>query len=54
MAIITVDPVPTDTPGPIWVFIFAAVLITWLSIKAWKRKARERRLKWQQEDKFKA
>jgi threonine/homoserine/homoserine lactone efflux protein len=54
MAIITVDPVPTDAPGPIWVFIIAAILITWLGIKAWRRKARERRLRYQQEDKFKA
>ena len=54
MAVITIDLVLTNTPGPIWVFIIGAILITWLSIKAWKKKARERRLKWQQEDRFKA
>jgi hypothetical protein len=54
MAMITIDPVPTDAPGFLWIIIGVWVLITWLSIKAWKRKARERRLKWQQEDKFKA
>ena len=54
MAMITVDPTPNDANMPVLIFIIAAVLITWLSIKAWRRKARERRLRWQQEDKFKA
>ena len=53
MAMITVDPTPNDANMPVLSFIIAAVLITWLSIKAWRRKARERRLK-MQEDKFKA
>ena len=54
MAMITVDPTPNDANMPVLIFIIAAVLITWLSIKAWRKKARERRLRWQQEDKFKA
>lgn len=36
---------PESSPGPIWVFIAAVVLILTLSIKEWRRRARERRWK---------